>query len=492
MTSRARLSVLLGLLAATLATELLYLPAATGGFLGNDFQYLDQAQTVPFFGHPWLALRNGAFDCFRPVASLLWSILYSRFGLHPLPYHLFSIGLHLLITLLLVVWVYQISDDPAAAGVAGLLFAVLPSHPEAVIWISANADLLASVFCLAAFMAYHRFSQSENWGWFGLTLVFSALAMLSKEFAFLLPLLIPIPDLARPGRKRPARNRWLAWGCLVGLAAVLWVVRTVLSAGQFSHPPGLSPLGQAPWNWLANLWTLLWPRVPQGQPILAAGLWTLAVAAMLGLGLLRNRRTPALLAPAALLLLGLVPGSVFNRVGPEAEFSRILYFPALGLAAVLGIALTRDRSWPAWAVGAPAVLIAFVLAFWSVQPWTQAGKLSLRLAKDFQGLSLPLEKGDALMVGGVPLAFHGAPFHSNSYTLSVALALARFPEEFLQRGFAEREQLPLYAISPMVPPIEAKMLTIPRLRQLKRGSAQDFRYRILWQYLRGTFTVVNP
>jgi hypothetical protein len=276
------------------------------------------------------------------------------------------------------------------------------------------------------------------------------------------------------------------------LAAVLWVVRTVLAAGQFSHPPGLSPLGQAPWNWLANLWTLLWPRVPQGQPILAAGLWTLAVAAMLGLGLLRNRRTPALLAPAALLLLGLVPGSVLNRVGPEAEFSRILYFPSLGLAAVLGIALTRDRSWPAWAAGAPAVLIAFVLAFWSVQPWNQAGKLSLRLAKDFQGLSLPLEKGDALMVGGVPLAFHGAPFHSNSYTLSVALALARFPEEFLQRGFAEREQLPLYAISPMVPPIEAKMLTIPRLRQLKRGSAQDFRYRILWQYLRGTFTVVNP
>jgi len=492
MNSRARLVALVFLLAATLATELLYLPAAAGGFLGNDFSYLDQAQTIPFFQHPWLALHQGTSYYFRPVPALLWSILYSLFGLHPLPYHLFSISLHLLVTALLVLWVYQLAEDPLAAGVAGLLFAVLPSHPEAVIWNSANTDLLGTVFCLAAIIAYHRFSQRQNWWWFGLALLSSALAMLSKGFAFFLPLLIPLFDLTRKGLVRPDRNRLIAWSSLWVLAAILWAARTVLVAGQFSHPTGLSPLSQFPSNWLANFWIFLWPRVPQGRPVLAAGLWTLAVAGILALGLIRNWRTPALLAPAALLLLGLIPGSVLNRVGPEAEFSRILYFPSLGLAALLGIALTRNRSWPALAVGAPAVLIAFVLALWSAQPWIEAGKLSLRLAKDFQGLTLPLEKGEALIVAGVPLAFHGASFHNNSYTLSVALALARFPEEFRQRGFAEREQLPLYAITPAAPPTEAETLTIPRLRQLKRGPAGDFRYRLIWQYLQGTFTVVNP
>jgi len=207
MISRARLVALLFLLAATLATELLYLPAATGGFLRDDFRYLDQAQTIPFSQHPWLALRKGAFHYFRPVYSMLWSILYSLFGLHPLPYHLFSLGLHLLITILLALWVDQITEDPFAAGVAGLFFAVLPPHPEVVIWISANVDLLASVFSLGAIMAYHRFSQRQNWWWFAITLLSSALAMLSKEFAFLLPLLIPLFDLTRKGLVRPDRNR---------------------------------------------------------------------------------------------------------------------------------------------------------------------------------------------------------------------------------------------------------------------------------------------
>lgn len=492
MNSRSRLVILLLLLAAALATELLYLPAATGGFLCDDFWYLDQAQTVPFFGHPWLALRKGAFYYFRPVYSLFWSILYSLFGLQPLPYHLFSIFLHLLITVLLIIWVLQISGDALAAGMAGLFFAVLPSHPEVVIWISANVDLLGTVFCLAAMIAYHRFSQNQNWLWLGLTLAAAAAAMLSKEFAFLLPVLIPLFDFIRTGPAWPERKRLLAWGALGVLAAVLWVVRTVLAAGQFSHPTGLSPFGQAPSNWLANLWTCFWPKVPLENPVFAAGFWTLAVAGVLALGLLRKWRTPALLAPAALLLLGLIPGSVLNRVGPEAEFSRILYFPSLGLAALLGIALTRDRSWPALAVGGPAVVIAFVLALWSAQPWIQAGKLSLSMTKHFQELDLPLEPGDALLVAGVPLAFHGAVFHYNSYTLSVALSLARFPDEFHRRGFAEREQLPLYAISPMVPPIEAQMLTIPRLRRLKRGEDQDYRYRLIWQYLAGKFAVVNP
>jgi hypothetical protein len=157
MISRARLVALLFLLSATLATELLYLPAATGGFLCDDFRYLDQAQTIPFSQHPWLALRKGAFYYFRPVYSMLWSILYSLFGLH------------LLITILLALWVYQITEEPLAAGVAGLFFAVLPSHPEVVIWISANVDLLASVFSLGAIMAYHRFSQRQNWWWFAIT-----------------------------------------------------------------------------------------------------------------------------------------------------------------------------------------------------------------------------------------------------------------------------------------------------------------------------------
>lgn len=76
-------------LTVILTTSILYLPGAVGGFLCDDFWYLDQAQTISLSQHPWLALRKAHYYYFRPVPSLLWSILYATFALPPLPYHLF-------------------------------------------------------------------------------------------------------------------------------------------------------------------------------------------------------------------------------------------------------------------------------------------------------------------------------------------------------------------------------------------------------------------
>lgn len=388
---------------------------------------------------------------------------------------------------LLTRWVYQLTQEEIPAKAAGLFFAVFPSHPEVVTWIRANVDLLASAFSLLALLAYQHWRKNHGWRWLGLMLSASALAMLSKEFAYLLPLLIPLFDLFATRPAKPDKTRLAVWGLVLGLAATFWLIKSKFALGQLSHPTGVSPLSQAPWNWLSNLNAILWPKLPLDRPAAASALWTLASLGLLSLNLLRPRRRLYLFAPTVLLLTGLVPGSVVNRVGPEGEFSRMLYFPCLGLAALLGTAVCRERLRLAVAIGLPAWLIAFLLSWWTAQPWITAGKLSTQLHSDFQQLKLPLHPGDSLFVAGVPIAVHSAVFHNNSYTLSVALSIARFPEEFRRRGFDQRNELPLYAISPAVPEIEARMLTIPRLRRLKTARMDAFDHRLLWQAPNRTF-----
>ena len=479
MNSRARLLALLSLLAATLLTELLYLPAAAGGFLGDDFWYLESARTLPWLQHPSASL-------------LLWKILDPLFGFRPVFYHLLSLVLHLGCIALLGGLVFTISQDLRAALASAVLFAALPFPAEAVAWISASSTLLSAGFSLGALIAYHRWTRQGNWLWLGLLLALSALAMFCHESAFLLPWLLPIMDLALQGLTKPDRPRLIAWSSVAALGLILWSFHGIFLASPFDLPVKGFQFTEAASNLTRNLFVLCWPVLPQGKPVWASGLWTLSVAGVLGLGLVRAWRSPALLAAAAWFVLTLIPAAFQGRIGPENECSRILYFPALGLAALLGIALTRERSWPAVAAGVPVLLLALALALWSREPWVQAGKLSNRLARDFQALPLPLEPGDALLLSGVPLAFHGPAFLPNSYTLSLALSLARFPEGFRGRGPAEREQLPLYVISPMAPASEAEGLPLPRLRQLRRAPAHDFRYRLIWQYLRGAFTVVTP
>jgi protein O-mannosyl-transferase len=126
-----------------------YLPALHTSFLADDFILLAQAQ-IKYTGLSILAVPP-RWWFYRPLSAVVWQYTFKLFGYHPFGYHLFSLGLHWINSLLVVALVRRFAlDSRLIAPGAGLLFALLPLHPETVIWLSSQFDLLATIGYLAA------------------------------------------------------------------------------------------------------------------------------------------------------------------------------------------------------------------------------------------------------------------------------------------------------------------------------------------------------
>jgi tetratricopeptide (TPR) repeat protein len=113
--------------------------------------------------------------------------------------HLTNLLLHVLASLLLPLALMALGAGALAAWATALLFAAHPVHAESVAFISGRVDVLATIFILAAMAcAAHR----GMWASIGVGAC-TLLALLSKEIAFVLPLLLVLV-----WRTNSTRNRW--------------------------------------------------------------------------------------------------------------------------------------------------------------------------------------------------------------------------------------------------------------------------------------------
>ncbi len=464
----------------------LYAPTLPGGFLADDYWYIDQAQTIRLTEHPLLALRKGNFYYLRPLTSAAWSALYSVFEFRAPLYRASSLGLHLLAVLSFYLLAYRVLKSRGAAGLSAVAFAVFPLHAEAVAWVSSNADLFAAIFFALAVERWLAWRGSEGPGRAGLGLCFilGFLAMASKEAAYVLPVVLLCGEVL-PGRKRSAKQRRNALILMFVMAIAFSGARTVLSAGQLRPPTGATPLSWMPGNLGMSLLGFLAPAARES----AAFPVNTGIMSCLGLllicALARRRGLSQLGFGLLFLLAALLPPASVARVGPHLEFSRTLYLPSLGFAVALGALLgapfsSRGAGVVRSILAAALVALLFSAASLNIRPWVSAGAASRMLTRNFKEAVARFEPGQSALVEGVPVVIRGVPFHSNSYTLSVAASVSGFPQLFKQRGFEDRKDLPFYAVSANTPEIEAKMTPIKRLRVLKMSGPEAFDYRMEW------------
>ena len=78
---------------------------------------------------------------------------------------------------------------------AGFLFLLYPIHAEVISWIAAWPHLWVTLFYLLALINYFSFRQSNSIKNFIYSLVFFSLALLTKEIAISLPLVILIWEI---------------------------------------------------------------------------------------------------------------------------------------------------------------------------------------------------------------------------------------------------------------------------------------------------------
>jgi len=351
---RTPLLMVVGLL---LLTGLVYAPTLGLGFVWDDNALVidygdvlaDPARLLASLTTDlWSAGDDHIVDSgyYRPLMLVSLAVDRLLFGLDAWGYHLHSVLWHLLSLVLLFSLLRKLLGDmPALMGAA--LFALHPVHAEAVIWIAARNDLIAAALVLFVLVLL----QPLRVGWLQLAAAtaLTAAAVLGKESALLLPLMVLVLDRAQ--------GYGLRWGPLlatgVGVGAALGL-RAVSGVGAGELPllataiffvqklPSLVVLHLSllalPWP-LSGARSLEWMSV--SVPVVLLGVGVLAGGATVTVRMKGAPRRFAL-AGVALALLGFAPALLpLATKGLVGE--RYLYLPMAGVSLWFAAAAA---SWP--------------------------------------------------------------------------------------------------------------------------------------------------
>jgi len=133
----------------------------------------------------------------RPVLFFSFWIELQLWQLNPVSFHATNIFLHCInafwVFLLTSLFfrMFSITSRPVfPAYLAGLFFLVLPSHSEAVTWISGRSDVLATFFMLPSLITYCLYLSRQKNIYLILSVLSFLLAVYTKESALAVPLVV--------------------------------------------------------------------------------------------------------------------------------------------------------------------------------------------------------------------------------------------------------------------------------------------------------------
>ncbi|KAA0724450.1 Transmembrane and TPR repeat-containing protein 3 [Triplophysa tibetana] len=134
-----------------------------------------------FWGTPMSEERS--HKSYRPLTVLTFRLNYLFSELSSSSYHLLNVGLHVVVCVFFLHFCRLLLDRNTSL-IAALLFAVHPIHTEAVTGVVGRAELLSSIFLLAAFLAYTKSKDTDHsivWTPIVVTVFLVAVATLCKE-----------------------------------------------------------------------------------------------------------------------------------------------------------------------------------------------------------------------------------------------------------------------------------------------------------------------
>lgn len=220
----------LGVFVILAATFLCYAATLKFGFAYDDFpQIVDNPRIrsvhfLPqfFVSDVWAHAEGEPQNLYRPI-FLAWLLAnFKSFALRATYWHLTTLLLHLLMVFLVCLLARKLlPEKPVAALLAAAVFALHPSHVEAVAWISAVTEPLSGAMFVGSFLCYlnSRDTLRKQTLWRVASLLLAAGAMLTKETAIVLPAVILAYEwLMEPqeGAVGSSTRRWRSW------ASTLW------------------------------------------------------------------------------------------------------------------------------------------------------------------------------------------------------------------------------------------------------------------------------
>ena len=347
-----------------------YLPA-----LENNFVNWDDPNYVydnPHMKDPDIDFVSWAFSTSRtgywhPLTWLSLSVDHAVWKLNPVGYHLTSVLLHGLNTLLVVLLAGSLfmkglpsQKGPVMFGTAvvGLMFGLHPFHVESVAWISERKDVLYAFFWLLSLLAYTGYASSavvkRKALLFLLCFMSFALSIISKPMAVTLPFVLLIMDfypLKRFDQKgsfiKVALVEKLPFFLLSGAISFVTIImqKKEGSMNVMEHLSLLKRLAGAIKAIGFYLAKTVWPAdlVPFYPLDLNISLLTwenmlalVCVLSFTAISIKLWRRIPLLIACWCYFLITLLPVLGIVQVGSQAMADRYMYLPILGPLMIIG------------------------------------------------------------------------------------------------------------------------------------------------------------
>jgi protein O-mannosyl-transferase len=422
-------------LSLTTAALFVYAPVLQFGFVHFDDRtyvamnpHLRGGMTLESVG--W-ALTT-ALDQWMPVTWLARILECQWFGMNSGVHHLINVLFHIANTWLLFGILNRTTAAPWRSALVAALFALHPLHVESVAWVTGLKDVLSMFFGLLTIWAYVRYTELLNAergtsnsehrtpsphpspnaqrptpiAFYCLTLLFFALALMSKPMLVTLPFVLLLLDYWPLGRTRWAeavrgQAAKLTPGQLFkekipffvfaagSCAATIWGQHTAGAVATLENLPLGSRLAGALLSYAGYLGKTIWPaRLAVFYPVGVKASWAAELAAAIGVAAIttaviwRARREPWLATGWFLFLGMLVPVIGLVQVGiVQTMADRYTYIPLVGLFIMLCWSVPRHRmdrqstKAAVWIVVAVALAACTMLARIQVGYWKNSETL---------------------------------------------------------------------------------------------------------------------
>jgi tetratricopeptide (TPR) repeat protein len=322
------------------------------------------------------------------------------YGLYPGGHHSTNLLFHVVNTLLLFLWLRQLTGALWRSAFVAALFAWHPLHVESVAWAAERKDVLSAFFWMLALMAYTRYVTSDKWRvtradpasspvtrhpslHYFLALFFFACGLMSKPMVVTLPFVLLLLDFwplnrfssfqfqissseepstlnHQPSTESAFRLIYekLPFFALTLAAGV--VTYSVQTSGRTLWSPAERPfssrVANALWAYERYISKTFWPadlsifypyphHWPAGLVIGAASL----LAIWSGLLIWRARQNPCLFVGWFWFLGTLIPTIGLVQVGSQSMADRYMYIPSVGLFILVAWGFNDFLNWrPHW------------------------------------------------------------------------------------------------------------------------------------------------
>lgn len=377
--------------------------------LFNEFVWVDHTQIVQEehiihgiseFIDTFFSVMSGFSESvkggyYRPIINLSYSIDYWIWGTNPFGFHLTNILAHTLTGIVLYLVLLRVIAIEQVAFFASLFFLAHPIHTEPVSWVSGRGDMIFSLFYLLSLLLYLKAGSPsplskgvgrKNGSPYRLYLLSSGacflLALLSKEMALTLPLIIVLYDVCfRVRDKDFSLSRNLStYIYYFGLLAGYLIFRIIILGGVGSGQtiPGnnyFTAIYTTSRIFVWYIWKLIFPvylavadvvrlAFSLTDPTVAGSIILLLI--LLAAAVYLFRSYPIVSFGILWFFITLIP--VSNLV-PALHFKaeRYLYLPSIGYCLILAFILWKlqiyvTRLWPhaKWGLIALASLISLI------------------------------------------------------------------------------------------------------------------------------------